>query len=128
MKNAQDDVEFMLDVFGYKKREYGWVRDNPKGTSQAVTVWYDTDIPVTVQMFGWYTKSHECNDRDDVIYGTASGKIIQWNTHRQWAHLTTEARRPLIYTHYEKTDDPICMESSTCSICKESSISKAYWL
>jgi hypothetical protein len=32
-------------------------------------------------------------NRGDVIYGTASDKIIQWNTYRQWAHLTTQARR-----------------------------------
>jgi hypothetical protein len=62
MITAQDDVEFMLDIFGYEKREYGWVKDNPRGTSQAVTVWYDTDIPVTVQMFGWFT-----DVSDDVI-------------------------------------------------------------
>lgn len=55
MINAQEDIEFMLDIYGYQKREYGYVRDNPKGTSQAVTVWYDTDIPVTIQMFGWFT-------------------------------------------------------------------------
>jgi len=73
-------------------------------------------------------QDRECNDRGDVIYRTASGKVIRWNTHRRWAHLTTVARRELIYAHYEKIDDRICMESSTCSICKESSISKAYWL
>jgi hypothetical protein len=69
MKNPQEDVEFMLDVFGYEKREYGWVKDNPKGTSQAVTVWYeDTDIPVTVQMFGWFTRNTD--EIDYKIYDT----------------------------------------------------------
>lgn len=62
MINVQEDIEFMLDLYNYEKREYGYVRDNPKGTSQAVTVWYDTDIPVTVQMFGWCTNGPDVLD------------------------------------------------------------------
>lgn len=73
-------------------------------------------------------QDHECNSNGDAEYQTASGKMIYWHTQRQWAHLTTEARRPLLYAYYESIDDPICMETCTCSICKESSISKAYWL
>lgn len=73
-------------------------------------------------------QDHECDGKGDVVMQTASGKMVYWHTQRQWAHLTTEARRPLLYAHYEKIMDPICMESVTCSICKESSYSKAYWL
>lgn len=73
-------------------------------------------------------QDHECNSNGDAEYRTASGKMIYWHTQLQWAHLTTEARRPLLYAYYDSIDDPICMETCTCSICKESSYSKAYWL
>lgn len=73
-------------------------------------------------------QDHECNGKGDAEYQTAGGKLIYWHTQRQWAHLTTEARRPLLYAYYDSISDPICMETSTCSICKESSFSKVYWL
>lgn len=45
------DFAFILDSYGYEKCQYGWVRDNPKGTSQSVTVFEDD----TIQMFAWFT-------------------------------------------------------------------------
>lgn len=61
MINPQEDIEFMLDLYNYEKREYGYVRDNPKGTSRAITVWYDKEL-VTVQMFGWFTNGPDVPD------------------------------------------------------------------
>ncbi len=71
---------------------------------------------------------HECNSNGDVLYITASGKRVTWNTHKNWASLTTMARRPLIYAHYSDIEDPICAESVSCSICKEVAIDQAAWL
>ncbi len=71
---------------------------------------------------------HECNSDGDILYITASGKRISWNTHKNWASLTTMARGPLIYAHYDDIGDPICSESVSCSICKESAIDQAPWL
>lgn len=65
------------------------------------------------------TQDHVCNDKGDVEYQTASGKMIYWHTQRKWAHLTAKSRRPLLYAYYQSIDDPICMETSTCSVCKE---------
>lgn len=71
---------------------------------------------------------HECDSSGDVHYWTASGKHVTWYTQRQWAHLTTEAREPLLYAHYNKIGDPICSASVSCSICKEAAINQAMWL
>lgn len=68
----KDDFEYILDIYGYEKREYGWVRDNPKGTSQAVTL-FDKDPQedwITIQMFGWFTRSGD--DPDYRIYNTGN--------------------------------------------------------
>lgn len=57
----KDQITYLLDIYGYEKREYGYVRDNPKGTSQAVTL-FDKDPQedwFTVQMFGWFTRSSQ---------------------------------------------------------------------
>lgn len=59
----KDQIEYLLDIYGYEKREYGWVRDNPKGTSQAVTL-FDKDPQEdweTIQMFGCFTWSTSGN-------------------------------------------------------------------
>lgn len=69
LEDIKSDTEFLLDINGYEKREYGWVKDNPRGVSQAVTVWYEySDIPVTVQMFGWFKRN--ANEIDYKIYDT----------------------------------------------------------
>lgn len=73
-------------------------------------------------------QDHECNGNGDVVMRTASGKMVYWYTIRKWAHLTTKARRPLLYAYYDSIDDPICMESVTCSVCKESAYSQSMWL
>lgn len=63
-----EDIEFLLDIYGYEKREYGWVRDNPKGTSQAVTLFkHKVGVP-TIQMFGWFTDGPD--EADYKIYNT----------------------------------------------------------
>lgn len=67
----KDQIEYLLDIYGYEKREYGYVRDNPKGTSQAVTV-FDKDPQedwFTIQMFGWFNANF-ANDIQDKIYDT----------------------------------------------------------
>lgn len=71
---------------------------------------------------------HECDSKGDIIYRTASGKTVHWYTVRKWAHLTTEAREPLLYKHFNEIEDPICAGSVTCSICKEAAINQAMWL
>lgn len=63
-------IIYLLDIYGYEKREYDYVRDNPKGTSQAVTL-FDKDPQedwFTIQMFGWFTRSSD--DPDYRIYTT----------------------------------------------------------
>jgi len=72
-------------------------------------------------------RDHVCDSRGDIIYETASGRIVYWHTQRQWAHLTTEAREPLLYAHYQKIDDPICAGSVSCSVCKEAAMHTAVW-
>lgn len=71
---------------------------------------------------------HECNSYGDMVYETASGKTITWNTHRQWASMTTMARQPLLFAHYEDIGDPILSASVSCSICKRPAIMDAHWL
>lgn len=71
---------------------------------------------------------HECDSKGDVHYWTASGKHVTWHTQRQWAHLTTQAREPLLYAYYERIGDPICSGSVSCSICKQSALNQAAWL
>lgn len=70
----------------------------------------------------------ECDSRGDIHYRTASGKHVTWYTQRQWAHLTTEAREPLLYAHYAAIGDQICSGSVSCSICKEPAICQSVWL
>lgn len=65
---------------------------------------------------------HECDDKGDIVYRTASGKTVYWHTVRKWAHLTTEAREPLLHKHFEQLDDPICSGSVSCSICKQAAM------
>ena len=73
-------------------------------------------------------QNHICDSHGDILYVTASGKRITWNTHKKWASLTTMARRPLLYEYYAGLGDQICCESSSCSICKEASVDAAYWI
>lgn len=72
--------------------------------------------------------SHKCNSDGDITYTTASGKRVTWNTHRSWANMTTMARQPLIFSHYEGLDDPIVSASVSCSICKSVLIDEAAWM
>lgn len=63
-----EQIEAIILSFGYEKRQYGYVRDNPKGTSQGITVWDknpDEDW-FTVDMFGWPSGS----DEDYKLYTT----------------------------------------------------------
>lgn len=60
----KDQIEYTLDIYGYEKREYGWVRDNPEGTSQAVMV-FEQDKGadfIDIQMFGWFTNGPDVPD------------------------------------------------------------------
>jgi transposase len=66
--------------------------------------------------------THQCNSAGEPAYWTASGKRIWWYTVRKWAHLTWEARTPLIEEHFRRLEDPICSGSVTCSICGEAAI------
>ncbi len=70
---------------------------------------------------------HECDDKGDVVYTTYSGRVIRWYTIRKWAHLTTEARDPLLHKHFEEIGDPINSGSVSCSICKQSMLSQMAW-
>lgn len=63
-----------------------------------------------------YDCEHDWNG--DTYWITKSGKMIYWYTHVQWAHLTTQAREPLIYAHYNKLKDPILESGVTCKKCK----------
>lgn len=71
---------------------------------------------------------HECNSTGDKVYETKSGKRITWNTIQKWAPLTTMAREPLLYEYFAEIEDPILMESVSCSICKEVAFDNACWL
>lgn len=71
---------------------------------------------------------HECDSKGDIIYTTVSGKVVTWHTVRKWAHLTNEAREPLLYKHFEEIGDPINSGSVSCSICKQSALSQEVWL
>lgn len=73
-------------------------------------------------------KDHVCDEKGDLVYQTASGKRVYWNTHKEWAGYTTQARDPLIWDYYYSIDDPILMSSCTCSICKEVAFDQAAWL
>lgn len=73
-------------------------------------------------------RRHECNDAGDVVYFTKSGKTVRWFTIRKWAHLTTQAREPLLYAHYDERDDPILAASATCSICHSVAMYRTLWL
>jgi len=55
----------------------------------------------------------------DPYYVAQSGKVILWHTYRQWAHLTNQARYPLIMEHHRKIDDPILESGVTCRKCKK---------
>lgn len=61
-------IEAIVLSFGYEKREYGYVRDNLKGTSQGITVWDKAtgEDYFTVDMFGWPSGS----DNDYKLYTT----------------------------------------------------------
>lgn len=65
---------------------------------------------------------HECDSKGDVVYQTKSGKRVYWHTIRKWAHLTTEARDPLLHKHFNDIEDPICAGSVSCSICKQAAM------
>ncbi len=83
----------------------------------------------TVTMFiDGMPADHECNSNGDMVYETASGKRIYWNTHKQWASFTTMARQPILLAHYEDIGDPILMHSVSCSICKQAAFDQAAWL
>lgn len=71
---------------------------------------------------------HECNSSGDIVYGTKSGKMVTWNTHKQWASMTTMARQPLLFAHYEDIGDTILSASVSCSICKRPAILDAPWM
>jgi hypothetical protein len=71
--------------------------------------------------------NHECNSLGEPAYWTASGKRLYWYTVRKWAHLTWEARLPLLEEHFRELGDPICSGSVTCSICKADAMSQAIW-
>lgn len=70
---------------------------------------------------------HDCDDKGDIIYRTASGKTVYWHTVRKWVHLTTEAREPLLYKHFDSIEDPICSGSVSCSICKQAAMDNLIW-
>lgn len=69
---------------------------------------------------------HVCNDNGEPLIQSASGKIIHWYTYRKWASYCWDARRELIYEHHNKIDDPIVLESCTCSICGSSAFGRTY--
>lgn len=71
---------------------------------------------------------HQCNSDGDTVYETKSGKRITWNTHREWASMTTMARQPLIFAYYDSIGDPILGASVSCSICKSVAIDQAVWM
>ncbi len=71
---------------------------------------------------------HECDSNGDMVYATRSGKRIYWNTHKEWAGMTTMAREPLIFAHYDSIDDPILMCSTSCSICKSVAYDASAWM
>jgi len=71
---------------------------------------------------------HECDSNGDMFYETVSGKRITWNTHKEWAYMTTMARQPIIFAHYDKLLDPIVMASGSCSKCKSVAVDAAPWL
>lgn len=56
---------------------------------------------------------------EDLVYQTASGKMIYWHTYRQWAHLTTNARNTLIQELHFDSEDPIVLCTTQCRLCKK---------
>jgi hypothetical protein len=67
---------------------------------------------------------HVCDAKGEPAYWTKSGKKLYWHTVREWAHLTWEARLPLLERRFEKLEDPITSGSVTCSICGEAAINQ----
>lgn len=61
----------------------------------------------------------EHDSKGDVVYQSASGKIIYWHTYRKWASLPTKERGRLIQEYHDEIEDPITMMTSTCSKCKK---------
>lgn len=63
----------------------------------------------------------ECqhDSKGDLVMQAASGKMIYWHTYRKWAHLTTQARRYLIFAYHNEIEDPIVLETTSCSKCKK---------
>lgn len=55
----------------------------------------------------------------DVVFQSASGKMIYWHTYRQWASLCSDARNRLIQEYHQKIDDPIVFGAVTCKKCKK---------
>ena len=66
--NIKNQIEAIIISFGYEKRKFGVVRDNPKGTSQGITIWNKDPLKdfFTVDMFGWPSGS----DDDYKLYTT----------------------------------------------------------
>lgn len=64
---------------------------------------------------------NECDhdSKGDVVLVSKSGKVIYWHTYRQWAHLTTQARMPLVHAYHESIDDRILEGGVSCSKCKK---------
>jgi hypothetical protein len=65
---------------------------------------------------------HLCDSKGESAYWTASGKRLVWHSVRAWAHLTWEARYPLLEEMFRRKGDPITAGSTTCSICGEAAI------
>lgn len=55
---------------------------------------------------------------EDAVYVSSSGKVVHWHTYRQWAHLTTQARYPLIIDYHDQIEDPIVEFTTECRSCK----------
>lgn len=60
---------------------------------------------------------HDSNG--DLIFESASGKVIYWYTYRQWAHLPTFQRERLIHEYHNEIEDPIVFGTTSCSKCKK---------
>jgi hypothetical protein len=55
----------------------------------------------------------------DTIMQSASSKMIYWHTYRKWASFVTKLRTRLVHRHHEEIEDPIVMETVSCSKCKK---------
>jgi len=71
---------------------------------------------------------HECDSDGDRVYQTKSGKRVTWNTHKKWAGLTTMAREPILFAHYDAEMDPILSCSVSCSKCKGVLMNQMAWI